>query len=97
MAYTKDDLARNLSNKTDFSQASSKAFINILIDDIVEQLTNGNEITIPQFGKLETKLQKGRSGIVPGSSPQKEYTTQDKMVPIYKPSRYLKRSVAEGK
>ena len=97
MAYTKDDLARNLSSKTDFSQAASKAFINILMDDIVEQLTAGNEITIPQLGKFETKLQKGRSGIVPGSSPAKEYTTQDKMVPTFKPSKSLKQSVAEGK
>lgn len=56
-------------------------------------LSDQDSVNIADIGKFSTKLQKGRTGKLPGS--EKVYTTQDKMVPTFSASSVLKAAVAE--
>jgi len=61
---------------------------------ISKTLVKGDEISLQSFGKFSTKLIKGKSGVVPGTT--KTYTTQDKMAPKFTASSVLKEAVANG-
>jgi len=51
-------------------------------------------LSLVGFGSFDVTLQKGKSGIVPGTD--QTYTTQDKMVPKFKAGKGLKDRVAAG-
>ena len=69
--------------------------IKAFTESVTEALVAKEDISLVGFGGFHAALQKGKSGIVPGTS--KTYTTQDKMVPKFKPGKSLKDRVAAGK
>ena len=74
------------------SNAEATRIVELVIETISESLTAGNDVDLSGLGKFSAVLQKGRSGTVPGTD--KAYSTQDKMVPKFRSSAQLKRSVA---
>lgn len=62
---------------------------------ITEALANKEEVSLVGFGSFTASLQKGKSGKVPGTD--KTYSTEDKMVPKFKPGKSLKDSVENTK
>jgi len=69
--------------------------IKAFTEAITEALVAKEEVSLVGFGGFSAALQKGKSGKVPGTD--KTYTTQDKMVPKFKPGKGLKDRVAAGK
>ncbi|MEA1916495.1 MAG: HU family DNA-binding protein [Campylobacterota bacterium] len=62
---------------------------------ITEALVSQEDVSLVGFGSFVSTLQKGKSGVVPGTD--KKYTTNDKMVPKFRAGKGLKDSVAAGK
>lgn len=77
------------------SSAAASRILEFLISKIKSEVLSGNEVNISGLGKFSKTLQKGRSGIVPGTD--KSYTTSDKMVPKFRASSTFKALVAGGK
>jgi len=92
MKYTKSDLVRDLAEVAG-SQLAAKAFIAEAITIITDQVSQGNAVDIAGLMKIESKLQKGRSGIVPGTK-SKTYSTSDKMVPRASFAQAFRQKVA---
>ncbi len=69
--------------------------ISAFTDAVTDALVAQEDISLVGFGGFTAVLQKGKSGTVPGTT--KTYTTQDKMVPKFKPGKSLKDRVAAGK
>jgi DNA-binding protein HU-beta len=77
------------------TKAEAETAINAFTDAVTEALVAKEDVTLVGFGGFAASLQKGKSGKVPGTD--KTYTTQDKMVPKFKPGKSLKDRVAAGK
>lgn len=77
------------------TQKAAEACVNEVTNTIKAELSKGNEVEFFGFGKFLTAIQKGKSGVIPGST--KTYTTQDKVVPRFKAAKALKDAVAAGK
>ncbi len=69
--------------------------IKAFTEAVTEALVAKDDVSLVGFGGFSAALQKGKSGTVPGTT--KTYTTQDKMVPKFKPGKSLKDRVAAGK
>jgi len=81
-------------NKKDLAKLADVklADVEAVFSQIATQLGKGNKVSIHSFGSFESRLQKGKSGIVPGTS--KTYQTNDKMVPKFSPAKGLKDTTA---
>lgn len=62
---------------------------------VTKALAKKDSIELVGFGKFETVLQKGKEGVVPGTT--KKYKTSDKNVPKFKAGKGLKDAVAAAK
>ena len=60
---------------------------------VTTALSKKEEVSLIGFGNFVTTLQKGKTGKVPGTD--KTYTTEDKMVPKFRPGKTLKDEVAK--
>jgi len=84
------DLAQII--RGDRSLISAENDITALFNSIASSLEVGDTVSIAGFGKFEPKLQKGKSGTVPGTT--KTYVTQDKMVPKFSAAKAFKDAIA---
>ena len=77
------------------TKVEAEAAIKAFTEAVTTALVNKDEVSLVGFGSFEATLQKGKSGMVPGTT--NTYTTQDKMVPKFKAGKGLKDRVAAGK
>jgi len=77
------------------TKAEAEGAIKAFTEAVTEALVAKEDVSLVGFGGFNAALQKGKSGTVPGTT--KTYTTQDKMVPKFKPGKSLKDRVAAGK
>jgi len=93
---TKAQLVDALSLQADIgTKAAATRTIEFVIATIKTELIAGNSVDISGLGKFEAKLQKGKTGTIPGTT--KQYTTSDKMIPKFKAAAAFKTAIAEGK
>lgn len=76
------------------TKVEAEAAIKAFTDAVTMALVAKEEVSLVGFGSFAASLQKGKSGTVPGTS--KTYSTEDKMVPKFKPGKSLKDSIAAG-
>ncbi|MCK9372844.1 MAG: HU family DNA-binding protein [Sulfuricurvum sp.] len=76
------------------TKVEAEAAIKAFTDAVTTALVAKEEVSLVGFGSFAASLQKGKSGKVPGTS--KTYSTEDKMVPKFKPGKSLKDSIAAG-
>ncbi|MGZ5208075.1 MAG: HU family DNA-binding protein [Sulfuricurvum sp.] len=77
------------------TKVEAETAIKAFTEAVTAALVARKEVSLVGFGNFAATLQKGKSGTVPGTT--KTYTTEDKMVPKFKPGKSLKDSVAETK
>lgn len=77
------------------TKVEAETAIKAFTEAVTAALVAKEEVSLVGFGNFASSLQKGKSGKVPGTS--KTYSTEDKMVPKFKPGKSLKDSVAVGK
>ena len=74
------------------TKAEANKAIYAFTEAITIALVNKDKVSLVGFGTFEAKLQKGKSGKVPGTN--KTYTTADKMTPKFKAGKSFKDSIA---
>lgn len=85
-----------VQEKGDFAtKADAIQAIDAFTGAISTALAKGEDVSLIGFGSFNTVLQKSKSGTVPGTD--KQYTTEEKMVPKFKAGKILKDRVAAGK
>jgi DNA-binding protein HU-beta len=77
------------------TKVEAEIAIKAFTEAVTEALVKKEEVSLVGFGSFTATLQKGKSGKVPGTD--KTYSTDDKMVPKFKPGKSLKDSVEAGK
>jgi len=74
------------------TKIEAETAIKAFTEAVTSGLVDNKEISLVGFGSFGVSLQKGKKGKVPGTN--KEYVTEDKMVPKFKPGKNLKDSVS---
>ena len=77
------------------TKAEAEAAIKAFTEAVTDALVAKEDVTLVGFGSFSSALQKGKSGMVPGTD--KSYTTKDKMVPKFKAGKGLKDRISAGK
>lgn len=91
---TKAQLIDDLSLEADIgTKAAAARTVEFIIAKIKETVKAGESAEISGLGKFYPFMQKGKNGKVPGTN--KEYSTQDKMVPKFKAAKGFKDLVAK--
>ena len=93
---TKKQFIEELSLLDDFeSKAAAERAYSRFVGIIKEQLLSGNQVDLSGFMSFSTRVQKGRTGKVPGTNDT--YSAADKVIPAAKFTAPFKRAIAEGK
>lgn len=87
----KKDLARKISEKTLLSIKESSQVIDVLFDVITEELSDGKEVSIVNFGKFTLYKQKPRP--VRNPKTMQEMILQEFFSVKFKPSTYIKDKI----
>lgn len=74
------------------TQVEAETAIDAFKDAVTDSLVSGEGVSLSGFLTFKRKLQKGKTGKVPGTD--KTYTTTDKMVPKVKIGKTLKDAVS---
>lgn len=93
---TKSEFVELVQKNGEFeSKTAAERAVKAFIDSVTEALVQKETVSLVGFGTFTTVEVAEKSGKVPGTD--KTYTTQDKMVPKFKPGKGLKDRVAAGK
>ena len=88
----KAELIKRLNDKQYTSNITeTKEFVDCIFDEITEELSKGNEVSIHGFGKFVTAIQAGRSGTAPDGT---AWTSIDKRIPKFKAATALKDAIS---
>lgn len=93
MALTKNDMARQVQDKTGLTKKESMAVVDGLFKIIKDDLNNGNDVMISGFGKWTVKAKKARKGRNPQTG--KAMTIDARKVVTFKPSAVLRKVLDE--
>lgn len=88
---TKDDLAKQVAERTGLDVGQAKQAVQATIDEITAQLAAGNEVKFTGFGKFSTAARPAREG----RNPQTGETIQiaAKTAAKFSPGAELKKAV----
>ena len=93
---TKKEFIEQLTLQNDIeSKAAATRIVEEMITIITATVANGEVVVLSGLGQFTPSLQKGKTGLVPGTD--KTYTTSDKMVPKFKAAKAFKDAVVSGK
>lgn len=91
----KKELIAKAAEIAGVSQKDTGNVLNAIIDEIINAVASGDSVQLIGFGTFQPVLQKGRTGIKPGTN--ESYTTKDKQVPKFKAGKIFKDIVSKGK
>ncbi len=85
---SKQDLIDAVANKCELTKDKAKDAVQAALDHIAEQMKNGSDVRIPDFGTFKTAKRKAREG----RNPLTGQTIQIKasVVPKFTPAKKLK-------
>ncbi len=91
---TKAELIETLANKLPINRSEAEKAINIILDDIISALKQGQRVNISGFGTFSVSTRQARTGRNPktGESIQISASRSAK----FKPGKQLKDSLSEG-
>src|SRR5579862_6132490 len=91
---TKAELIETLANKLPINRSEAEKAINIILDDIIGALKQGQRVNISGFGTFSVSTRQARTGRNPktGESIQISASRSAK----FKPGKQLKDSLTEG-
>lgn len=91
---TKRDLVVDISNSLGLTQHQVFSVIQSFIEHVTEDLANGNEVVLCNFGTFEVIETKAKVGRNP-RQPDKEVTIPPRKVVKFRPGKELKQEVAK--
>src|SRR5271155_981193 len=91
---TKADMIEGLANKLGLNKNEAEKAVNIVLDDIIAALKQGERVNISGFGTFSVSTRQARTGRNPktGESIQISASRSAK----FKPGKQLKDSLSEG-
>jgi len=89
---TKADLVDLVATKTQLTKRDVSLVVEELLETIKESLSKHKHIEIREFGTFKVKKRKASMKYNPRDRSQK-VTVPEKVVPVFKPSRFLKERV----
>ena len=93
---TKRDLAVKIANETELVQKDVANVIQMMLDGLADELANGNDIELRNFGVFEVVTHKKRVGRNP-NAPQKEVFIPARSVVKFRAGKELKVRVNDLK
>jgi DNA-binding protein HU-beta len=91
---TKAELIEALSNKLPLNKADAERAINIVLDDVIAALRQGERVNISGFGTFSVSERQARTGRNPKTGASIEIATSRSAK--FKPGKQLKDSLNEG-
>src|SRR5260370_42365566 len=91
---TKADLIEGLSNKLGMGKVEAERAVNIVLDDIVNALHQGERVNISGFGTFSVSTRQARTGRNPKTGESIEIAASRSAK--FKPGKQLKDSLNEG-
>jgi len=89
---TKADLVDRVAGKTDLTKRDVALVVEELLEAIKDALAQHKHIEIREFGTFKVKRRKASMKYNPRDRSQK-VVVPEKMVPVFKPSKFLKERV----
>lgn len=90
-AMTKADLIESVASKVDLPRATAEKVVNVLFDDIVAALRQGEKVNISGFGTFAVSERKARTGRNPKTGEVIEIAAS--RAPKFKPGKQLRDSL----
>jgi DNA-binding protein HU-beta len=91
---TKAEMIEALSNKLPLNKADAERAINIMLDDVIAALRQGERVNISGFGTFSVSERKARTGRNPKTGESIEISASRSAK--FKPGKQLKDSLNEG-
>jgi DNA-binding protein HU-beta len=90
---TKADLIEGLSNKLGMNKGEAEKAVNIMLDDIINALRQGERVNISGFGTFAVSMREARTGRNPKTGESIEISASRSAK--FKPGKQLKDSLNE--
>lgn len=87
----KSELIVSMATKSNLSKMSSEKALNAFIDIVETTLSNGEKISLIDFGSFEATKRASRSGIHPKT--KESIYIPEKIVPTFKPGKGFKERI----
>jgi integration host factor alpha subunit len=91
---TKADLIEGLSNKLGMNKGEAEKAVNIMLDDIISALKQGERVNISGFGTFAVSMREARTGRNPKTGESIEISASRSAK--FKPGKQLKDSLNDG-
>ena len=93
MTITKADIVETIVEKTGIEKKDVALVLNEFINVVQDSIKNNDRIELRGLGVFKNKHRKGR--ITRNPKTQKEIRIPDRLVPVFKPSKILKKILSE--
>jgi len=91
MNLRKEDIVRDIASETGLSMVETKAVVNAFMSKIIEGIRTGKRIEFRGFGVFTSRMRKERVARNPKTG--KKLNVPACMVPVFKPSKTLRKTV----
>jgi DNA-binding protein HU-beta len=91
---TKADLIEGLSNKLGLNKGEAEKAVNVVLDDIINALKQGERVNISGFGTFSVSTRQARTGRNPKTGESIEISASRSAK--FKPGKQLKDSLNDG-
>ena len=92
MVLGKKDFIKEMASRCEITQVDATEQYEDVFGVLKELLSEGNDVSIPDFGKFEIKERAGRTGVNPKT--QERIVIPAKKIVVFKASKTTKEAVA---
>lgn len=90
----KSELVTRIADKGEYTKKDAEKALNVIVDVIKDALSEGEKVSIPDFGMFEVREKAERKGINPQT--KEEIIVPARKSPAFKAAKKLKDLVNEG-
>lgn len=91
----KSELITSMAEKSKLTKKDAEVALAAFIESVEEFVANGEKVMLVGFGSFETRERKGREGKMNfGAKKGETYTSEDKVVPVFKAGKEFKDKVS---
>ena len=95
MRINKVELAEKIADEAGTTKKDAKNMLDSFMDVVIDELKEGNSVSLTGFGKFSAKKRAGRVGVNP-QNPDEKIQIPEVTVPKFKAGLTLKRALKEN-
>lgn len=88
---TRADVAETIYEEIGLSRKDSNDILDMILDEVVQELSNGNDVKLSSFGTFSLRNKKARSGRNPKTGVEAEISPRT--VISFKPSQTMRKII----